>query len=70
MQYVLLGKFQTDSLEDRFGRYRQLSGANYNVSIRQIDESETKLRLQKVFELPDIDMLCDVPIVSASSLLS
>ncbi|KAH9364495.1 hypothetical protein HPB48_018685 [Haemaphysalis longicornis] len=24
--YVLLGKFQTDSLEDRFGKYRQLSG--------------------------------------------
>ncbi|KAH7970425.1 hypothetical protein HPB49_006728 [Dermacentor silvarum] len=70
MQYVLLGKFQTDSLEDRFGQYRQLSGANYHVSIRQIYESETKLRLQKVLELPDIDMLCDVPIISASSLLS
>lgn len=70
MQYVLLGKFQTDCLEDRFGRYRQLSGANYHVSIRQIYESETKLRLQKVLELPDVDMVCDIPVISASSLLS
>nr|XP_054933507.1 uncharacterized protein LOC129387861 [Dermacentor andersoni] len=56
-EYVLLGKFQTDSLEDRFGKYRQLSGANYHVSIRQIYESENKLRLQKVLDLPDLDIL-------------
>nr|XP_054926027.1 uncharacterized protein LOC129384531 [Dermacentor andersoni] len=56
-EYVFLGKFQTDSLEDRFGKYRQLSGANYHVSIRQIYESENKLRLQKVLGLPDLDML-------------
>jgi len=31
--YVLLGKFQTDDLEFRFGQYRQMSGANYNVSV-------------------------------------
>lgn len=55
--YVLLGKFQTDCLEDRFGKYRQLSGAQYHVSIRQIYESEHKLRLQKVLELPELPQL-------------
>jgi len=49
--YVLLGKFQTDNLEFRFGQYRQLSGANYNVSVTQIMESEKKLRILSVMKL-------------------
>jgi len=49
--YVLLGKFQTDDLEFRFGQYRQLSGANYNVSVTQIMESEKKLRILNVVKL-------------------
>ena len=36
VSYVLLGKFQTDNLESRFGIYRQMCGANYNVSVRQV----------------------------------
>ncbi|XP_035217487.1 LOW QUALITY PROTEIN: uncharacterized protein LOC118190813 [Stegodyphus dumicola] len=48
LDYVLTGKLQTDSLEDRFGKYRRLAGANYNVSITQIFESENKLRLQSI----------------------
>lgn len=56
-KYVLLGKFQTDSLEERFGKYRQLSGSQYHVSVRQIYESESKLRLQKVLDLPDLEVI-------------
>ncbi|KAH7966209.1 hypothetical protein HPB49_014495 [Dermacentor silvarum] len=37
--YVLLGKFQTDRLEERFGQYRRLSGTNYHISIQQVFES-------------------------------
>ncbi|KAH9379155.1 hypothetical protein HPB48_002665 [Haemaphysalis longicornis] len=44
--YVLFGKIQTDSLEDRFGKYTQLAGSQYHVSIRQICEGENKMRLQ------------------------
>lgn len=55
--YLLLRKFQTNCLEDRFGKYRQLSGALYHVSIRQIYESEHKLRLKKVPELPKLPHL-------------
>jgi hypothetical protein len=31
--YVMLGSFQTDVLERRFGKYRRMSGCNYNVSV-------------------------------------
>ncbi|CAN7992916.1 unnamed protein product, partial [Ixodes hexagonus] len=50
-KYVLLGKFQTDCLEDRFGRYRQLAGAQYHISVRQVFECEKKLHLQKMLIL-------------------
>lgn len=43
-----------DCPEDRFGRYRQLSGAQYHISIKRIFRS-LQLRLQKVPELPDLD---------------
>lgn len=55
--YVLLGKFQTNCPEDRFGKYRQLPEARYHVCIRQIYEFEQKLRLQKGLELPELPQL-------------
>ncbi|XP_037510196.2 uncharacterized protein LOC119386976 [Rhipicephalus sanguineus] len=56
-EYVLLGKFQTDSLEERFGRYRRLCGSNYHISVQQIFESEAKLRLQNSLVFPDMKEL-------------
>ena len=38
-RYVLLGKFQLDTLEKRFGCYRQMNGGNFYVSVRQIQGS-------------------------------
>lgn len=49
--YFLLGKVQTDSLEDRFGSYRMLAGSNYSISIHQIYDTETKLRMQTILPL-------------------
>ncbi|KAH6933179.1 hypothetical protein HPB50_012787 [Hyalomma asiaticum] len=54
-KYVLLGKFQTDALEDRFGWYCQLEGAQYDISVRQLFKCEEKLRLQKVLTFPHED---------------
>lgn len=54
--YVLLGKFQTDCLEDRFGKYRQLAGSQYHVSIQQVFESEAKIRLQDNISLRDMKL--------------
>ena len=46
LDYVMLGKFQTDNLESRFGQYRQLSGCNYLVSVAEVMQSEKKLRIK------------------------
>lgn len=51
LQYILPGKFQTDSLENRFSQYRQLSGSNYHISIRQLFESEKKIRIHSLLKL-------------------
>lgn len=47
----LLGKFQTDYLEFRFSRYRQMSEANYIVSVTQIMESEKRLKVMSVMKI-------------------
>lgn len=39
IEYFLPGKIQTNEIEKRFGRYRELSGCNYNVSLKEILES-------------------------------
>lgn len=44
VDYFLPGKLQTDKLEKRFSVYRQLSGSNYSVSVREIMDSERKIR--------------------------
>jgi hypothetical protein len=46
LDYVLLGKMNSDPLERRFGWYRQLAGANYYISVRQFLEAEKKIRLK------------------------
>lgn len=51
MSYVLLGKFQTDNLESRFGNYRQLSGSNYLVSVKEVLQSEKKLKVKSLLNL-------------------
>ena len=48
---VLLGKFQSDPLEGRFGHYRQLSGGNFYISCRQLLQAEKKIRLLKEMEV-------------------
>ena len=35
----------TDNLESRFGLYRQLSGSNYLVSVKEVMQSERKLKI-------------------------
>ena len=49
--YVLLGKFQTDSLEAHFGQYRQMSGGNFNVSCMQVIEAESKLKILNLISM-------------------
>ena len=41
--FVLLGHLQSDAIERRFGWLRQMSGANYYISMRQVLESYRSL---------------------------
>lgn len=51
VHYVLTGKFQTDCLEFRFSQYRQLSGANFHVSVQELKESEKKLKIVSILHV-------------------
>uniref|UniRef100_A0A0K2TB47 Craniofacial development protein 2like [Aplysia californica] n=1 Tax=Lepeophtheirus salmonis TaxID=72036 RepID=A0A0K2TB47_LEPSM len=46
--------FQSDKIEERFGWYRQLSGANYYISVRQILEAGKKIRIKSLVKFNDI----------------
>jgi hypothetical protein len=41
---VLLGHLQSDPIESRFGWLRQMSGANYYISTKQVLDSDRKIR--------------------------
>ena len=43
-KYMLMGKIQSDNIKGRFSYVHQLSGANYYIFMRQLHESERKLR--------------------------
>ncbi len=48
--YVLLERFQSDPLEKRFSWYRQLSGGNYFLSVRQVFENEKKIEVKALLK--------------------
>ena len=56
--FVLTGKLTSDVIEARFGCYRQMSGANFLISVRQLVDSERKLRV--------LNRLSDVKAIFAS----
>ena len=47
----MLARMQTDNLEFRFGRNRQLAGSNFHVSVNQIVKGEKKLKLMSALKL-------------------
>lgn len=44
--YFLTGKLQTDILEKRFGTYRQLNGAAYLMTFKEVIAAEKKIRIR------------------------
>ena len=51
MKYILSGNIQSEPLEKRFGRYRQLSGANYFGTQKQFLEAEKVIRVKSTQKL-------------------
>lgn len=61
---MLLGIIQSDNIEARFGWYRQLSGANYFICMKQLEYSERKIRAISLlkfsgFHVNDIDNMIE-----------
>ena len=49
VDFVLIGKLQTDDLESRSRLYRSLVGCNYKISYTELVECEKKIRIHNVF---------------------
>lgn len=52
-RFVLLGQISSDPVEKRFGLYRQMSGSNYFISQKQVEESERKLKILSIIKNGD-----------------
>ncbi|XP_077558528.1 uncharacterized protein LOC144174001 isoform X2 [Haemaphysalis longicornis] len=59
LPYILLGRVQTDNLRERFGRYKQLIGSLYHLSIRQLYEGENELWSQNTLPMVAADCSAD-----------
>lgn len=55
-KYVLTGYFQSDPIEARFVKYRQMSGANFFISVKQLMESEKKIKLVSLLKSSGITL--------------
>ena len=49
-KYVMLARLQTDPLERQFGKYRQMSGGRFLVSLREVQDSEKILRIKSLLK--------------------
>ena len=54
--YVLLGHLQSDAIESRFGWLRQMSGANYYVSMKQVLDSDRKIRAVSLLQFSGLSL--------------
>lgn len=48
--YVLTSRFQTDPLELRFSKYRQMSGGRFLVGLREVESSERILSIKSLLK--------------------
>ena len=53
-QFVLTARFQTDPLERRFSRHRQMSGGRFLIGLRELESSERILAISSLIK-EDID---------------
>lgn len=72
-QFALTGHIQSDAIESRFGQYRQMAGGNFYVSIKQVLESEKKIKMVSLLKhsgipLSDIAESNEIELSSAQPL--
>jgi hypothetical protein len=65
---VLLGHLQSDPIESRFGWLRQMSGANYYISTKQVMDNDRKIRAVSLLKFSGISLTeIDAAIQSGNS---
>ena len=55
-EVVLIGHLQSDPIESRFGWLRQMSGANYFISMKQVLDSDRKIRALSLLKFSHISL--------------
>ena len=53
---IMLGYLQSDPIESRFGWLRQMSGANYFISTKQVLDSDRKIRAVSLLKFSNITL--------------
>ena len=48
--YILTSRFQSDPLERRFSKYRQMSGGCFLVALREVETSEKILQIKSLMK--------------------
>ena len=48
--YILTSRFQSDLLERRFSKYRQMSGGCFFVGLREVESSEKILQIKSLMK--------------------
>jgi hypothetical protein len=56
ISFILLGQISSDSIERRFGQYRQMAGGNFFISVRQILESEKAIRIKCLVKFSQVTL--------------
>jgi hypothetical protein len=56
ISFILLGQITSDSIERRFGQYRQMAGGNFFISVRQILEAEKAIRIKCLVKFSHITL--------------
>lgn len=54
-EFVLLGYLQSDPIEKRFGWLRQMSGANYFISMKQVVDNDKKIRTLSLLKSTELN---------------
>ena len=55
-EVVLIGHLQSDPIESRFGWLRQMSGANYFISMKQVLDSDRKIRALSLLKFSHVSL--------------
>ena len=50
ISYLLTGKLTSNSIDGRFGWYRQVNGGNYFMCVKQLIQAEKKIRILNLLQ--------------------